>query len=193
MENINHDSDLDKMSQWQAIWDRISSESQPPQRSQLPEQPVYATQDMFDDPQMDSNSPELIVDHKINPEKEMSFYDIYKLSQNVDRVFKRKNVNESLESDLGDVAKKTAASPNPIYPFTTGKDSDLNASLAPNSVLRDITDLKVKLETLERQAFADMQQNANGNEKGLQKEVDSLRNKIEELCQKLTPNPMLDR
>ena len=40
MENINHDSDLDKMSQWQAIWDRISSESQPPQRSQLPEQPV---------------------------------------------------------------------------------------------------------------------------------------------------------
>jgi len=172
----NQINDVDQMSRWQAIWDSIAPK--PEVRDVEPETPNY-------------DMPEIINDHTIDASKEMSFADIYHLAQSVDSIFDKKRLNENAE--LADVAKKVAASPNPIYPYTAGKDSDLNASLASNKVLRDISDLKVKLEALEREVHASDVKNDANSEKRLNKEVDSIRDKIEALCQKLTPNPLTDR
>ncbi len=84
------------------------------------------------------------------------------------------------------VSDRIANSANPIYPGTVGKDQDVKATRnwTDGPELQELAQLKVKLEKLESQMNA--QEGLGKNGSSVQKQIDALRTKLDDLSDSLT-------
>ena len=162
-------NDPDTMRHFQALWDEakqgLKAESVVPEtESRTPE----------------VDAAELLEDRRTSAAQgEMDFRDMLLVSENIDKIF-----NERSES-----AEKVDSAPNPIEPWTKGSDQELNVTpnFSDGDVLRELNDLRVKIEGLERELHGAEVLGTAKQEKSVQKEIASIRSKIDELSQLLTP------
>jgi hypothetical protein len=99
---------------------------------------------------------------------------------------------QPLKSDLtdkekGDVVRTAADAANPIEPSSVGKDQNYKPNWADVQQLEQLHDMKVNLHELESKLNAG---DAMATDKGqkIQKQIDSLRVRMDELSDELTPD-----
>jgi hypothetical protein len=90
--------------------------------------------------------------------------------------------------DLKDVAKTLGKAPNPIYPNTTGKDSDvddmsLDATFGPKD-LEDLADMKIRLHQMENKFNSFVARGENG--KKFEGQIATLKKQIDKLSDLLS-------
>ena len=122
--------------------------------------------------------------------RNLDLRDMLILSDDLDRVFHPERFHESKDMDVARRSDKAADSPNPVPITTVGKDQDVvvTPDMTDGPALRELSEIKIKLEALERRIHGAYIQGKEKQENSLSKEAENLRSKIEELCEKLTPH-----
>lgn len=164
---------------WQSIWDTVSEKMrEEPARPLKPEAP-------------ETFESEMLAEHRRAKNETLHWIDTYRLAQDVDRIFGKFNENKE---EFGKTAEAMAKSPNPIHPTSVGADQDLRVTpnFSDGPILRQLSDLKIKIESLERDVHNSFVKKSESEENKLQKEVDSIRNKIIELSNQLARSPFDD-
>ncbi len=175
-------NDPDQMREFQALWDAASGQMEDEPIHPKPARPT---------PEV---SPNEILDERrrSSGEGEMPWRDMLLVADNIDKIF-----GEGKE-EVKDMAQQGLRSPNPIEPWTAGKDQkDTDTIVTPNftdgDALRELSNLRIRVEMIERDLHSAHVVGTKKEENKLQKEVDSIRLKIEELSEKLAPRPFEDR
>lgn len=95
-------------------------------------------------------------------------------------------VEATTKEQIKEKTNKVAGAANPIIPSTTGKDQDMKVT--PNwsdgKELRELSDLKIRLEKLESQMNA--QEGLGKNGSATKSKIDALKQQIDELSDDLT-------
>lgn len=120
----------------------------------------------------------------VDVEKPLDMCDMLLVSENISKFINNKQLNENVDTKkIKDRTEKLANSSNPIYPY--GLNADQDVIVTPNftdgSALRDLSDLKIRLEAIERQLHASQIYNDSGKENSFFKQVDSIKKQIEKL------------
>jgi len=187
----------DELEEYQVLWDAALDKMKDWPTSMPKTSPAASFSGEYsfgDTSSNDEPSPmEMFQERRRSSNKQLDIYDMLVLSENIDRVFHPERLKENKE-ELVDVATKAASSPNPIQPTSVGKDQDMiiTQDFSDGKALRELHDLKVKLEEMERKVHAAAVDGTEKQENSLNKEIASLRLKVEELCDKLTPHIYLN-
>lgn len=150
--------DLEK---WQKLWDKMSVK--------VSKEPAVISN-------VHSHLNDISSNEVINEEsEELHWKDIYKMSQNIDKVFKQ--VNESAY-ELHD---------NPIKTSSKGKDQELRVTpnFSDGSELRELNGLKMEVESLERMLH---KFEVTGEGSDVKNKLDTIRQRIEDLSNMLVPD-----
>ncbi len=176
-------NDPDQMREFQALWDAACGK--------MDGEPIHLTQPPR--PRTEVSPNELLEERRrSSDEKEMPWRDMLLVADNIDKIF-----GEG-QAEVKDMAQRGLESPNPIEPWTAGKDQkDTDTIVTPNfndgDALRELSELRIRVEAVERELHTAHVVGTQKEENKLQKEVDSIRSKIEELSGKLAPKPFEDR
>ncbi len=175
-------NDPDQMREFQALWDAASGkmESEPIHPKPARQIPEVSPNELLEERRRSSS------------EEAMPWRDMLLVADNIDKIF-----GEG-QAEVKDMAQRGLESPNPIEPWTVGKDQkDTDTIVTPNftdgDALRELGELRIRVEIIERELHSAHVVGTQKEENKLQKEVDSIRLKIEELSEKLAPKPFEDR
>jgi hypothetical protein len=172
-------SATEEIAYYQDLWDRAQNQTGfTPQYEDQPE------------PEQEMPATQRVEQLHESSRRNLDLRDMLILSDDIDRVFHPERYTEAKDMEIIKATEKAARSPNPVQITSVGKDQEVvvTPDWTYGPVLSQIAELKIKLEALERQAHT---ANVNANERqeaGLNKEVASLRAKVEELCEKLVPH-----
>jgi hypothetical protein len=99
-----------------------------------------------------------------------------------------KEERAATKAELKFVTDKVGNAANPIYPYSAGKDQDMQptANWTDGKELRELAELKKKLEKLESQMNAEEGNGKSGA--SIQKQIDSMRQKLDDLSDSLNGN-----
>jgi len=166
-------NDPEQMRHFQDLWDEACKGLQNEPIHPIPRQPV---------PEVDAS--ELLRERRESASQgEMDFRDMLLVSENIDKIF------GEASDDAKDTAEKAGNAPNPIHPWTRGEDQELKVTpnFSDGDALRELNDLKIKIEGLERELHGAEVIGTKKEENSVQKQIDSIRSKIDELSQQLAP------
>lgn len=161
---------LDDLRGFMDLWDK----AEPEMNKNMPkQQPLMDFDTMFEP-----------VSDKVN------FNDLSprELAHNIDQVFNENRRN------IADSARKSANSPNPTQLTTLDADQELRVTpnFGDGYFLRELGDLRIKIEGLERKYHAACIREDKKEENSVKKEIETIRSKIEELSDSLTTKPLED-
>lgn len=112
-------------------------------------------------------------------------------------LYKNLHEEKKMATNGAEVAKSldTQFTVNPTHFATLGNDQDLRVTpnFSDGPLLRELNALKLSLYELEGKVNAAYAQDEEKKENSLRKELDSVRSKVDELSNKLTPHPIDDR
>jgi len=177
-------SDFEQLAKWQQMWDQASSKFETePARPLKPE------------PEEEISDIDLIREHQGKSIK-LDNRTIYRLAQNIDKVFKKDVVEEGF-TDSHKVARNLDKDymTNPTHFASVGKDQKLRVTpnFTDGPFLRELSDLKIQIEALEREVHTAAVSDRGKLENKLRAQVDSIRNRIEELSDIISaPHPIED-
>ena len=122
--------------------------------------------------------------------RNLDFRDMLILSNDIDRVFHPERFNEERHPEVAKRSDKAAKSANPVPITTVGKDQDVvvTKDVMDGPALRELSEIKIKLEALERRMHDAYIHGNDKQENSLKKEAENLRDKIEKLCDELSPD-----
>lgn len=92
------------------------------------------------------------------------------------------------DKEMGDVAKSAGNSANPISPSSVGKDQNYKPNFADVYQLESLVDLKTNLHELECKLNAGDSLGKSKQGQKIQKQIDEMRKKIDDLSDSITPN-----
>lgn len=180
----SHSKDIKK---WRDAWERTSHifEGTP--------SPIQKSQSL--DATKDLNPPKVLAEDKGETKGDKSHREFYELAQQIDKIFKPQGLKEGItkpEQVADNLDRKFEV--NPIHFASKGNDQELRVTpnFTDGDIIRELNDIKIKLEALEREVHSAFINDQDAQEKKLQKQLDNLRNKFEELSDKLTPHPIED-
>lgn len=193
---------MDNLDHFQSLWDQFLDK-----QSASDIKPTFATPNNEIEQEERVRSSEtdyaLLQDSKIVDDSELNMRDMLLVSENISRIFDppvdppkvttryaKDVVAESLKDKISDAVAKSTSSSNPVKLTTTGPDQDLTVTpnFSDGKELRELHDLKLKIEDLERKFHEAEVKNNSKKENSLNKEIASIRNKIEELSNSLNPS-----
>ena len=129
-----------------------------------------------------------------NSERPLELYEMFVVSDNIDRIF-GKPCDETVNGPK-DVTKSINGEimVNPTHFASLGKDQELRVTpnFTDGDVLRELNALKLALHILEDKVNTAYAVGTEKQENTLRKEMDSIRSKVEELSNKMTPHPIED-
>lgn len=180
----------DEMAKFQSLWDSAL------ERMDLSSDDNVSpdVDDGDSKPPVDPSSVELIQERqRASSNKPLDINDMLLLSNNIEDYFKPNQCNEGEldKKEMGHIATKQAASPNPVRSGTAGEpdqELEVTPSLNDSKALRELDDVKKRLESLEREVHGAMVSGDEKKENKLKQEVSSLRSKVEELSNELIPH-----
>jgi len=180
---MEHENIRDELEYYQGLWDNAQDKMQV--------EPIHPHPQSEEAPKrIDAN--ELLNERRAAADRELDWRDMLLVSENIDKIFNPERIDEAerSKSAVADVAKRAASAPNPVEKWTLGKDQALRVT--PNfndsEALRELADLKIRFEALEREIHASNVHGEEKQENKLNKQLDSLRSKLEELNDQLTPH-----
>jgi len=181
----------DELAHFQSLWDAALEK--------MEMEPIHPQQEK---PAQEVPAVELIQERRESSEQQLDLRDMLILSEDIDRVFHPERYEEVAFNDkstydqkvASDIVMKQAASPNPIRGGTAGR-SDQEPAVTPNfmdsDALRELSDVKMKVEELERKVHAAEIQGQQKQENSFNKQLSNLRSKVEELSDKLLPHRLM--
>lgn len=142
-----------------------------------------------EDKPIEVSAGELLQERRKASKSPLEVRDMIMLSEEIDRIFSKKS-KRSADPEIGDIATDLANSPNPQYITSMGKDQEVivTPEFSNGKNLEKIHNLKIEIEELERDVHRAEVGEKDKEEKKLNKRLDSLRSKLEELCDALSPH-----
>ena len=180
MEN-SFQSEVDSLNYYQDLWDKAC-------------QNMAIVAQFEDDSDPDSeptpSAVEVVNEIHDSRSRNLDLRDMLILSDDIDRVFHPERFNEAKRSEVAEKTKLAAKSANPVPITTVGKDQDVvvTKDAMDGPVLRELSEIKIKLEALERRMHDAYIHGNDKQENSLKKEAENLRDKIEKLCDELSPD-----
>ena len=181
----NIENTQDELAHYMSLWDAA--------RDKMENEPIHPQNQSHPMPPEEVSANDLLNERRnADGTEEMPFSDMLLVAENIDRVFHPDRFTEAARKSkaaITDISHRSAGSPNPVEKWTLGKDQDLRVT--PNfndgEVLRELSELKVKFEALERDIHSANVRGEEKQENNLLKQLQSLRSKLEELNDKITP------
>lgn len=188
MESMNSQEEF---AHYQSLWDN-AMRTMPPVEKRAPTLPPSLT---FDDDDSetdlnvgldDVNAVSMIQERRSSASRDLDFHDMLLLSEDIDKVFNPQRYSQNRAK----VANASGSASNPVSLTTVGRDQDV--TVTPNfsngKAIQELSDLKSKLESLERDIHSAVVKDNKKNEDTLEKRLSSIRSKIEELSNELSPS-----
>lgn len=178
---MSNDSIQDELSKYMSLWATA--------QENMPELSPSADDQSEDD--LNLSAIDLYTERKNSSgNSSLEVHDMLLLSEDLDKIFKSKDKGD----EVSKISVKAASSHNPVELQSVGPDQDVRVTqnFTDGEALRQLHDLKIKIESLERELHAASVNGTEKEENKLNKEMASIRSKIDEISDKLRPHRVVN-